>query len=144
MYTMSSDLQEYKSFYSNGQIKRREFYRDEKLEGECKCWHKNGRVKSLAFYRNGNMEGEFKSWYKNGKIMNHVVFQRGFPEGKFKQWYDNGELLICQLRRNGKSVSQYFNKGKMSRILRLKKFLLNRTDQLDTVLIADLANHVCL
>ena len=69
-----------------------EFYRDGKLEGECKWWYENGQLEEQAFYRDGKLEGEYKWWYENGQLKMQAFYRNGKLEGECKSWYENGQL----------------------------------------------------
>jgi antitoxin component YwqK of YwqJK toxin-antitoxin module len=50
---------EYKSWYSNGQLREHGFFVDGKLHGEFKWWHENGHLYTHCFYVDGNMVIDF-------------------------------------------------------------------------------------
>lgn len=58
-----SNLDEIKEYYENRQLKRQDFYKNGKPEGESKRWYPNGQLFSRSFYLNGKLEGDVVSWY---------------------------------------------------------------------------------
>jgi hypothetical protein len=135
-------LEERKTLYENGQLEFQLFYRDGKLEGECKSWYKNGQLKFQEFYRDGKLEGERKFWYRNGQLFSQTFYRDGELEGERKIWYRNGQLEFQEFYRNGKLITSDFCFSEKHSFLRLRKrFLIHVIFPLD-MLITDLAKLV--
>jgi antitoxin component YwqK of YwqJK toxin-antitoxin module len=68
---------EYKSWYSNGQLREHGFFVDGKLHGEFKWWHENGHLYTHCFYVDGKRHGEYKWWHDNGQLCVHCYYADG-------------------------------------------------------------------
>jgi hypothetical protein len=53
------------SYYSNGQPRLREEFREGVKEGKEHAWYENGNLKSIVVYKAGEPQGYGSSWYKD-------------------------------------------------------------------------------
>jgi antitoxin component YwqK of YwqJK toxin-antitoxin module len=91
---MENITRKYESFYDNGQIWFREFYRNGKRDGERKCWYQNGQLMEHTFYHNGKKEGTWTFWRMNGHPFGRVVWHDGKSKGEEKMWLKDGKLTL--------------------------------------------------
>ncbi len=45
-----------------------------KGEGEYKQWYSNGQLCRHGFYKNNRKNGEYKEWYSDGKLWTHYFY----------------------------------------------------------------------
>jgi len=102
---MESKLIENKQYYSNGQLYRHEYYKDNisigNEEGECKWWLEDGQLRLHGWYKDGKRHGEWKEWYSNGQIELHCFYNEGYLSGLYKAWQKTGQLIDELNYRNG-------------------------------------------
>ena len=46
-------------------------------EGEYKTWYSNGQIMRVSFWKNNKLNGEFKSWSINGKVKDYALYKDG-------------------------------------------------------------------
>lgn len=114
-----NDVHESKIWYSNGQLRDREFYRDKLNLLSIETWHENGYPKSRTFFQDGKKEGEWRHWMLDS-IGNIRKFSRG-----------------------GKVIDDHFTIRKKMILLALKRKLFrlkHRNFPLNEIIISDLIN----
>ena len=101
---MSTEIEDVKKYYDNGQLYKHCFYRYDKYDGEYKEWYDNGQLSKHGFYRGGKWEGEWKEWYVSGKKLIHGFYNNNKLNGEHKVWYFNGQLLEHSLYCYGEEI----------------------------------------
>ena len=67
-------------------------YRKEPYDGYWVSYYENGQIKSKRYYKDRRRVNVWKSYYLNGKIKSEERYQNGFEDGNW-YWYDsNGQL----------------------------------------------------
>ena len=66
-----------KSYYEGGELERKGYYKDDKLNGECKWYWENGKILEEKFYKDGKLEGEYKRYYEDGRLEEEGYFKDG-------------------------------------------------------------------
>jgi len=89
-----------KPFTENSFIRGQCFYRDGKIEGECRLWC-DERLWQQWFCKNDELEGEYKRWWDDGRLFKQCFYKNGKKEGKRKEWRDNGKLFKQCFYKNG-------------------------------------------
>tara|TARA_B100001250_G_C19740162_1_gene762672 strand:- start:635 stop:1222 length:588 start_codon:yes stop_codon:yes gene_type:complete len=80
------------TYYKNGQLKAKKFFKNEKLNGTCRIWYENGRLKFEGNFKNGRKQGKHLWWYENGQLEYEEYYNHGQKEGVWKGWWENGQL----------------------------------------------------
>eukprot|EP00005_Dracoamoeba_jomungandri_P006286 CAMPEP_0174262474 /NCGR_PEP_ID=MMETSP0439-20130205/12994_1 /TAXON_ID=0 /ORGANISM="Stereomyxa ramosa, Strain Chinc5" /LENGTH=184 /DNA_ID=CAMNT_0015347187 /DNA_START=188 /DNA_END=742 /DNA_ORIENTATION=+ len=129
-------LGEYKEYYSNGQLRKLQHYKDGKEHGIClkwwsngsrwhqkhcvhgqlvgkrKLWYKNGQLKWYAHYANFGgksvVHGECKWWHSNGELRSQAYYENDRLHGEFKFWTDKGKLCSEGYYFNGCRLTGWF------------------------------------
>ncbi len=81
------------TWYSNGQLKRKGFYKDGQLSGHWLFWDEQGRKIMEAHYKSNNLDGSYASLYENGEIHVSGNFLNEKQTGKWKIYNENGEVI---------------------------------------------------
>jgi len=64
------------------QLRKNEYYLNDKKHGKCQEWYSNGQIKSEIQYSNGIENGIYRIWFSNGEL-------------KEEGYYDNGKKDIA-------------------------------------------------
>ena len=117
------------TFYSNGQLKSRKFYRDGELNGLVEYffesglrmaslnysagkksgnqykYYPSGILEEITFYEKGILKGENIFYYEDGKIRQRIQFnQLGQRSGTWTKFYSNGKLKESIEFQEGKLI----------------------------------------
>ncbi|HEY8962479.1 MAG TPA: hypothetical protein VIM57_09760 [Luteolibacter sp.] len=71
----------WKSFYPNGQVSKRQSYRENLLDGESEIFYQDGRIQRRTEYRKGLRHGELKEFDPQGQVTYREKFENGRPVG---------------------------------------------------------------
>lgn len=119
-------MEEYRTWYADGNPELQQFYRDGKLEGERKFWYPNGRLGLLQFYRNGKREGRSRLWYINGQLESDESYQNGKVEGKsIMYWQTSGWPGEQRFYRNGTQEGEHRGWNRENGTLEYHHFIQN-------------------
>jgi antitoxin component YwqK of YwqJK toxin-antitoxin module len=81
------------TWYSNGRLKRKGFYKDGQMSGSWLFWDEQGRKIMEAHYKGNNLDGSYTSLYENGKIRVAGNFSDEKRTGQWKQYNENGQVI---------------------------------------------------
>jgi antitoxin component YwqK of YwqJK toxin-antitoxin module len=136
-----------KSYYPNGKLRKKEFYRNGELE-KNKEWYEDGKLEGVWFYRdrgrklkkykqwheNGNIAryssskkngwNETKVWHTNGVLMIHRFCFNHLLEGVYKAWHESGNIGYLEFYRDGKIEGEH-RSWNSSGILRTQSYYRN-------------------
>jgi len=80
-------------YFSNGELKHKGNYSDDKEIGEHLWYSDNGNLEAVENYKNGKLDGEYKEYHKStGKISNETSFSNGLQNGYTKYYREDGSL----------------------------------------------------
>jgi hypothetical protein len=82
-------------------------------DGEFLSYYENGEIKEKGYYKNGEKNGVFFSYTKNGKILNEILYVDGLSEGESKEYYESGQLKekISYEKGRKNSKTTYYENG---------------------------------
>ena len=80
------------TYYDNGSIKIRAYYKDNQVDGLYKEYYENGQIASQFTIRCGKMDGQRFEWYENGNLWLKCRYEKGLKEGIAEEYYENGNL----------------------------------------------------
>ncbi|TWT47579.1 toxin-antitoxin system YwqK family antitoxin [Botrimarina hoheduenensis] len=84
---------------------REERYTSGKADGEWKSWYTNGQMRQVTTFKDGSLNGVAKEWGKLGEQRAVAEFKDGKRHGKTTQWQPDGKV-IERLYDEGKLVDQ--------------------------------------
>lgn len=91
------------AYYSNGQVKKTEQYKDGKSHGDYIAYYENGQIEEKVQYKDGKVnEREVIAFHENGQIKNRVPYKDGEPHGESTQYFSNGQVSWKVQYINGK------------------------------------------
>ncbi|MDA8670511.1 hypothetical protein N9L60_06095 [Flavobacteriales bacterium] len=84
-------------------------------DGEFLSYYENGEIKEKGYYKNGEKNGVFFSYTKTGKILNEILYVDGLIEGESKEYYESGQLKekISYEKGRKNSKTTYYENGNM-------------------------------
>ena len=82
----------YESFHKNGQLSKRENYKDGELDGLVEEFYENGQLNQRENYKDGELDGPWEWFYENGELMTRATFINGKKEGLVEGFHTNGQL----------------------------------------------------
>ena len=93
-----------KAWYSNGQLKVQEHYKNGLRHGESKCFYENGQLWVHSHFVNGLLDGECKWVYENGQLWVHSHYENWLLHGEYKEYCRDGKLREHSHYKNGKKI----------------------------------------
>jgi hypothetical protein len=102
-------------YYSNGHLKEKSFFINDKLEGKYFKYYRNNQIERYAEYKNGVVNGPFIEYYENGLVRCTSNKCDGHNVGVTYNYWDNLKLAsviftLDKLRYNeGKFINMYFD-----------------------------------
>jgi hypothetical protein len=87
--------------YPDGPLQSRSAIADGLLNGVCEGWYTNGQVKIQEHFKNSVSDGPREKWFPNGRLESHASIVNGAIEGTFRRWHDNGQLAEQIEMKNG-------------------------------------------
>lgn len=126
----------YESFFSDGSIKTRGYYKNNTPDSLWMYFYENGGIKASGnlrngskfglwqfFYENGNInmkghiysdkkEGTWTYYYENGQLKIEGEYHRDKKSGLWKYYYEDGTLKADAFYEEGKGIfKEYYNSG---------------------------------
>mgnify|MGYP000601484390 CR=1 FL=1 len=101
----------WKYYFENGKISKTGNYLEGKLHGEWKYYHENGLLRIIGKYINGKDTGLWKYYHENGALRTIGNYKNGKFTGEWKYYYKNSILSKIGERENGIDVGEwkYYN-----------------------------------
>jgi len=94
------------TWYTNGQLQVREYFKNGVSHGHREKWHPNGAHLSEATVVDGKVTGTFKSWYDNGQLLEQIDMNLGRPHGTGWAYYPSGFLKAETIVRDGEVLDR--------------------------------------
>jgi len=98
----------YETYFQNGQVKLKAFYKNKKLAGKYISFYENGKKSRESNYKNGLLTGQSKSWFTNGRLKSVVGHKTTKIDGELRSVKDGVEITYGQ---NGIPTSKGFYKN---------------------------------
>ena len=118
LYRGNKENGTYEEWDENGQLRRRENYKDGELDGLQEEWDENGKLLYRANYKNGEKDGVWEYYYENGQLRKRENYKNGEEDGLREWWYKNGQLQRRANCKNGEldGVQEYwYENGQLRR-----------------------------
>lgn len=93
---------EWRSYYSNGQIKEKRSFSKGKKTGVFEGWWANGKQRLLYQFKDDEYEGNCKEWDVNGLLVNNMNYKKGYEDGLQQQFYENGKVRANYMMIDGR------------------------------------------
>lgn len=88
-------------YHSNGKLKHKGAYSDDKEIGEHIWYFDNGQIEAIENYKDGKLDGDFKEYHKNGNLSNETSFLTGLQSGMTKYFREDGSLHSAGAFKDG-------------------------------------------
>ena len=88
-------------YHENGQLRRKENYKDGKLHGLAEKYHENGQLESKGNYNDGKLHGLTEWYYKNGQLEAKANYKDGKRHGLVEVYRENGQLWWKENYKDG-------------------------------------------
>ena len=116
--------------WSNGIVKYKGVFKDDKPTGEFKYFYPSGKLKSVMSFSESGSKAHNISYHENGKKMAEGDFKNQKKIGNWKYFSDVDEKLVSEENYkngllNGKSITYYIDKGKPFEIIEYKNGIKN-------------------
>ena len=96
-------MEEYKTYYRNGDIEKHWFEKGGKKHGKYKTWWDNGRQHMLISWKDGKQHGESIRWCRYGYMNSHNVWKDGKRHGESKVLF-GGKIHHHIFWHNGEGI----------------------------------------
>ena len=93
---------EWRSYYSNGQLKERRYFAGGKKTGVFEGWWPNGRKRLLYHFKDGEYDGSCIDWDHNGLLLSSMNYKDGYEYGLQQQFYESGKVRANYMMINGR------------------------------------------
>jgi antitoxin component YwqK of YwqJK toxin-antitoxin module len=70
--------------------------------GEHREWYSDGQIKSEQSFRDGLLEGVARKWFPGGRLYREATYEAGVEEGSQRMWYTDGSLRANYVVRDGR------------------------------------------
>ena len=82
------------SYHENGQLNKRENYKNGQQDGPSEWFHENGQLGGKGNYKNGEQDGLHERFYENGQLRDRVNFKDGKEDGPWEYFDEDGNLNL--------------------------------------------------
>jgi len=109
---------EWLSFYENGNISQKLFYKQDKIVDTIYLHHKNGVIKEKATFSNGKRNGYFEEYYKYGSLYRKGHYKDGQFDKEVTYYFKHGTIEYDAHYQNGKlegELKEYYSSGQLYR-----------------------------
>lgn len=120
-YTVSAGKENgwYISYYNNGNIRYKTYYKDGVEKGQRKEYYQDGSLKGTKMVDGGVVSGSIITYHNNGKKETEAMYKNGKADGLWKVYYDTGEkkseIPYSNDKING-VVKEFYKNGKLETI----------------------------
>ncbi len=97
-YDNNKKVGEWISKFNNGDIRKKENYKDGYLHGKYEKWHPNGVKWEVSKYKNNSLDGLSLTYHSNGKLSSTINYKESKIVGEVEAFHPNGQK---------KSIGQY-------------------------------------
>ena len=97
---------EFLSYFENGQMEYKAYYKNNRLEGEYQSWYEDGTVKSEVMYKRGRRVDEAKYYFENGQLEAHYLFDTEAGVDSAYWYYEDGSREAI-----GTLISDYYDQA---------------------------------
>jgi antitoxin component YwqK of YwqJK toxin-antitoxin module len=108
---------ELKEYYRNGNLKTRQFYKNDTLNDSSFSYFENGKMSTMQFLKNHKKEGTWKAFNEQGQLFVEVNYKNDELDGYSKKYTYRSLKLIEQLHyKNGHKDGKqevYYPNGKL-------------------------------
>jgi len=107
----------YESFHENGQLSKRENYKDGELDGLVEEFYESGQLNQRENYKDGELDGPWEWFYENGQLMTRTTFINGKKEGLLESFHSNGQLQMTENYKDNELdglVEEFDENGELS------------------------------
>lgn len=93
---------EWRSYYSNGQIREKRYYSKGKKTGLFEGWWSSG-VKRLEYhFEDGEYEGNCRDWNDKHLLVSSMNYTKGYENGLQQQFYETGKVKANYMMIGGR------------------------------------------
>lgn len=100
LYHHGTNLYLFKSYWANGMIRERGYFKKGKRDGLWQTHYDDGKLSEEENYVDGRKEGRYKRYYSNGNLLEEGNYVNHKREGLWKH-YDDGKLYYEEYFVNG-------------------------------------------
>lgn len=103
-------------YYQNGDILRKCYYNDGRINGEFITFYEHEVVKSITSYSNGIRIGNFIEYFPDGSIAQKGQFRDNKKDGEWMAFYPEGNMFSKGLFKDNKFHGEwvvYFESGQL-------------------------------
>ena len=107
---------EYMSYYENGNIKVKTYYKDGLVSGKYCEYYESGKKHFVGNYKDNLFEGLQQVYYESGKVESIYYCKEGKLNGLTKEYYENGRLRMTKNWSMGICTGvckMYYENGRM-------------------------------
>lgn len=94
------------SYNSEGQVKFKKYFKNNKLEGPWQQFTDKGKLFEERVYVNGKKHGKQITYHSNGQPNFTSTYVQGKREGESYQYNDKGKLIAKKVYVNGKKIGK--------------------------------------
>ena len=92
-------------WYESGEVKEKQNWKNEKLDGLYTKWYENGQKKREGTFKDGKRVGLYTSWFENEQKSSERTYKDGKLDGLWTRWYENGQKKWEYTYKDGDVIS---------------------------------------
>ena len=100
-------VENYKSFYYDGQAEMEINFKNGKEDGIYREWWPNGNLRVEKSFKNGVPHGMHREWFERGQLRVEGMMGEGKREGVLNEWDESGSLRKEERYKNGKKEGMH-------------------------------------
>ena len=89
-------------YFEDGNLQKKTYYNQNKLDRKQLVFWKNGTVASESNYENGTKNGVQNDWFENGQLAKRKNLKDGKENGLQQAWLQNGKIYVNYEAKNGR------------------------------------------
>ena len=95
-----------KNHYENGQLERKETFKDGKRDGTHEWYYENGQLKEKEAFKDGKSNGPYESYHEDGQLSSKGTYKDGKGVGPYELYGKDGTVLAKGTWGDGKPMAK--------------------------------------
>jgi antitoxin component YwqK of YwqJK toxin-antitoxin module len=109
--TFKDGIETWEQYYENGNLKKVSNYKDDKWHGLQETYYENGIIEYRGSFKNDEHDGVSEMYHNNGQLAKKMPYSDGQENGIWEYYDENGHLDYIESYKNGKyhGVNEYYD-----------------------------------
>ena len=94
----------YEDYYSDGKIRNRITYKDNKRNGPSEFYFRNGQLADRTNFKDNKEDGLHEVYFEKGLLAAKATYKNGELEGPYEEYYGDGSLSVVGIYKDGELI----------------------------------------